>query len=122
MDEAFGDAARAPDQGARFEPIDQDRDVRWCHRERARAEGEIRTLLSQLLTEESALLKRTVVTNGLVSFVAVTLLFWICYRRVAALVYSSVPLLLGQAVTFAVAEPVEPPLQSTLVLLIVTWL
>jgi predicted RND superfamily exporter protein len=55
------------------------------------------------LTEESALLKRTVVVNGVVSFIAVVLLYWVCYRRFAALLYSSLPLLLGQAMTFAVA-------------------
>src|SRR5262245_55045617 len=49
------------------------------------------------LTEESSLLKRTVVINGVVSFVAVILLYWVCYRRFAALLYSSIPLLLGQA-------------------------
>jgi predicted RND superfamily exporter protein len=56
-----------------------------------------------VLTEESALLKRTVVGNGVIAFFAVVLLYWICYRRFAALLYSSVPLLLGQAMTFAVA-------------------
>jgi len=56
-----------------------------------------------VLTEEAALLKRTVVTNGVVSFVAVTLLYWICYRRFAALLYSTIPLMVGQAATFAVA-------------------
>ena len=64
------------------------------------------------LTEESALLKRTVVINGVVSFVAVVLLYWICYRRFAALLYSSLPLLLGQAMTFAVAAIVLGSLNS----------
>jgi predicted RND superfamily exporter protein len=36
-----------------------------------------------VLTEEAGLLKRTVVINGVVSFVAVVLLYWICYRRFA---------------------------------------
>lgn len=64
------------------------------------------------LTEESGLLKRTVVINGVVSFFAVILLYWICYRRFAALLYSSVPLLLGQAMTFAVATIVLGSLNS----------
>jgi predicted RND superfamily exporter protein len=55
------------------------------------------------LTEEASLLRRTVVINGVVSFVAVILLYWICYRRFAALLYSSIPLIVGQAATFAVA-------------------
>ena len=66
-----------------------------------------------VLTEESALLKRTVVINGIVSFVAVVLLYWICYRRFAALLYSSLPLLLGQAMTFAVAAIVLGSLNSS---------
>lgn len=64
------------------------------------------------LTEESALLKRTVVVNGIVSFVAVVLLYWVCYRRFAALLYASLPLLLGQATTFAVAAVVLGSLNS----------
>jgi uncharacterized protein len=64
------------------------------------------------LTEEAALLKRTVAINGIVSFFAVTLLYWVAYRRVAALLYSSVPLLVGQAMTFAVAALVLGSLNS----------
>ncbi len=64
------------------------------------------------LTEESGLLKRTVVLNGVVAFVAVVLLYWICYRRLAALFYSSVPLIVGQAITFAVATIVLGSLNS----------
>jgi uncharacterized protein len=66
-----------------------------------------------VLTEESGLLKRTVVINGVVSFFAVVLLYWICYRRFAALLYSSVPLLVGQAMTFAVATIVLGSLNSS---------
>ena len=65
-----------------------------------------------VLTEEAGLLRRTVTVNGLVSFVAVVLLYWICYRRFAALLYSSVPLILGQAMTFAVAAIVLGSLNS----------
>jgi len=64
------------------------------------------------LTEEASQLGRTVAVNGIFSFVAVTLLYWICYRRVAALLYSSVPLLLGQAMTFAVGAVVLGSLNS----------
>ena len=64
------------------------------------------------LTEESGLLKRTVILNGVIAFFAVVLLYWICYRRFAALLYSSVPLLLGQAITFAVAALVLSSLNS----------
>jgi len=64
------------------------------------------------LTEESGLLKRTVVLNGVVAFVAVVLLYWICYRRFAALFYSSVPLVVGQAITFAIAAIVLGSLNS----------
>jgi hypothetical protein len=64
------------------------------------------------LTEESGLVRRTVVLNGLVAFVAVILLYWICYRRFATLFYSSVPLVLGQAITFAVATIVLSSLNS----------
>jgi predicted RND superfamily exporter protein len=65
-----------------------------------------------ILTEETSLLRRTVAINGIVSFVAVTLLYWVCYRRFAALLYSTVPLILGQALTFAVAALVLGSLNS----------
>jgi uncharacterized protein len=65
-----------------------------------------------VLTEEANLLRRTVVTNGVVSFVAVVLLYWICYRRFAALLYSVIPLMVGQAATFAVAALVLGSLNS----------
>jgi predicted RND superfamily exporter protein len=64
------------------------------------------------LTEESGLLKRTVVINGVASFFAVVLLYWVCYRRFAALLYSSVPLIVGQAMTFAIAAIVLGSLNS----------
>jgi predicted RND superfamily exporter protein len=64
------------------------------------------------LTEESGLLKRTVVINGVASFFAVVLLYWVCYRRFAALLYSSLPLIVGQAMTFAIAAIVLGSLNS----------
>jgi uncharacterized protein len=56
-----------------------------------------------MLVEEAALLRRTVLVTGTVAFVAVLGLYLVCYRRLATLFYSSLPLLLGQAASFAVA-------------------
>lgn len=55
------------------------------------------------LLEEAGLLTRTMGITGSAAFVAVLGLYLVCYRRFATLFYSSVPLLLGQAMTFAVA-------------------
>ncbi len=56
-----------------------------------------------MLVEETALVGRTVVITGSASFVAVLGLYLVCYRRVATLFYSSLPLMLGQAACFALA-------------------
>lgn len=56
-----------------------------------------------ILVEEAGLLRRTVQINIIASFFAVTGLYWLCYRRFAALLYSGYPLMVGQAATFAVA-------------------
>jgi predicted RND superfamily exporter protein len=56
-----------------------------------------------VVLEEAGLIKQTVVWNGLISFFAITGLYWLCYRRFAALLYSTVPLVVGQALTFALA-------------------
>lgn len=56
-----------------------------------------------MLVEEAALLRRTIVVTGSAAFVAVLGLYLACYRRVATLFYSSLPLMLGQAACFAVA-------------------
>ena len=53
--------------------------------------------------EDSNLIKRDMKFNAVVSFVAVTALYLFCYRRLAAIFYSTIPLLVGQALTFAVA-------------------
>ncbi len=53
--------------------------------------------------EEAALVRQDVRFNLFASLIAVSGLYWLCYRRFAALLYSSVPLLVGQALTFAVA-------------------
>jgi len=51
--------------------------------------------------DEEALIRQDVSRNLIVSLLAVAALFWLCYRRFAALLYSSLPLLVGQALTFA---------------------
>jgi hypothetical protein len=56
-----------------------------------------------LALQESELIFRDARFNLLFSLCAVAMLYWVCYRRVAALLYSSVPLMVGQAMTFAVA-------------------
>jgi predicted RND superfamily exporter protein len=56
-----------------------------------------------ILEDEAGLLRETVQINIVASFFAVTLLYWLCYRRFAALLYSAYPLMIGQAATFAVA-------------------
>lgn len=56
-----------------------------------------------MLVEEAALLRQTILVTGSAAFVAVLGLYLICYRRVATLFYSSLPLMLGQATCFAVA-------------------
>ena len=56
-----------------------------------------------LALQETSLIRKDVKRNIWVSLLAVSLLYWICYRRFAALLYSSVPLLVGQALTFGLA-------------------
>ena len=51
--------------------------------------------------DEEALIRQDVSRNLIVSLLAVAALYWLCYRRFAALLYSSLPLLVGQALTFA---------------------
>jgi hypothetical protein len=53
--------------------------------------------------EESLLIRQDVRFNLFASLIAVSGLYWLCYRRFAALLYSTVPLMVGQALTFAVA-------------------
>lgn len=53
--------------------------------------------------QESSLIRRDVQRNLWVSLLAVSALYWLCYRRFAALLYSSLPLLVGQALTFGLA-------------------
>ncbi len=53
--------------------------------------------------EDSNLIKSDLKRNAVISFVAVVALYWFCYRRISAIFYSVVPLLVGQALTFAIA-------------------
>ena len=53
--------------------------------------------------DEAELIREDVSRNLILSLLAVSMLYWLCYRRFAALLYSSVPLLVGQALTFGLA-------------------
>ena len=53
--------------------------------------------------DEASLIKEDVSFNLFASMFAVSALYWLCYRRFAALLYSIVPLIVGQAMTFGVA-------------------
>jgi predicted RND superfamily exporter protein len=53
--------------------------------------------------EENRLILDDARRNLVISLVAVSLLYWLCYRRFAALLYSSLPLMVGQAMTLALA-------------------
>jgi predicted exporter len=56
-----------------------------------------------LVLQETELVRRDLVFNAVFSLLAVVTLYYVCYRRVAALLYASLPLVVGQALTFAVA-------------------
>jgi len=49
---------------------------------------------------EAQLIRKDIKFNLFVSLFAVSALYWLCYRRFAALLYSSIPLIVGQALTF----------------------
>ncbi|HEX9426936.1 MAG TPA: MMPL family transporter, partial [Candidatus Polarisedimenticolia bacterium] len=53
--------------------------------------------------EDSSLIMQDMVRNGTLSFFVIILLYYFCYRRFGAILYSSVPLLVGQFATLAVA-------------------
>jgi len=53
--------------------------------------------------EDSSLIMQDMVRNGILSFVVVLALYYFCYRRFGAILYSSVPLMVGQFATLAVA-------------------
>jgi len=54
-----------------------------------------------IAVDEARLILQDVRFNLVFSLLAVSALYWLCYRRFAALLYSSLPLLVGQALTFA---------------------
>lgn len=56
-----------------------------------------------IAVDEAKLIRKDVKRNLFVSLFAISALYWLCYRRFAALLYSSLPLLVGQALTFALA-------------------
>ncbi|MFN7970803.1 MAG: MMPL family transporter [Acidobacteriota bacterium] len=62
--------------------------------------------------EDAKLVKSDIKLNAAVSFVAVVALYLFCYRRLAAIVYSVTPLVVGQALTFALAVLVMGKLSS----------
>jgi uncharacterized protein len=62
--------------------------------------------------EEAGLVRQDVRFNLIASLVVISALYWLCYRRFAALLYSTVPLMVGQALTFAVAFVVFRRLNS----------
>ena len=53
--------------------------------------------------EDSELIKQDMRWNGLLSFFAIVALYYFCYRRFGAILYSTVPLVVGQCLTLAVA-------------------
>ncbi|ANM30837.1 hypothetical protein ABI59_16535 [Acidobacteria bacterium Mor1] len=57
----------------------------------------------KIAIEQTELIREDISQNLFLSLFAVSALYWLCYRRFAALLYSTVPLLIGQALTFAVA-------------------
>jgi hypothetical protein len=56
-----------------------------------------------IAVDDSDLIKADIWWNALVSFFLVTGLYLFCYRRVVAIAYSSIPLGVGQVLTFGVA-------------------
>ncbi len=62
--------------------------------------------------EDSQLITQDMVRNGTLSFIVILLLYYFCYRRVGAILYSSVPLVVGQLMTMAVAYLVLRHLNS----------
>ena len=53
--------------------------------------------------EDSTLIMNDMLWNGTVSFIVILGLYYFCYRRFGAILYSSVPLLVGQILTLAAA-------------------
>ncbi len=53
--------------------------------------------------DDSELIMQDMLRNGTLSFVVILALYYFCYRRFGAILYSSVPLMVGQMLTLAVA-------------------
>ena len=53
--------------------------------------------------DDSDLIMQDMLRNGTLSFVVILALYYFCYRRFAAILYSSVPLMVGQILTLAAA-------------------
>lgn len=53
--------------------------------------------------DDSNLIMQDMARNGILSFVFIVLLYYFCYRRFGALLYSTLPLIVGQCLTLAVA-------------------
>jgi hypothetical protein len=56
-----------------------------------------------IAVDDSGLIMQDMVRNGVLSFVVIVMLYYFCYRRFSAILYSSVPLMVGQFLTLAVA-------------------
>jgi len=54
--------------------------------------------------EDSNLIMNDMLWNGTVSFLVILALYYFCYRRFGAILYSSVPLMVGQVLTLAAAS------------------
>jgi hypothetical protein len=53
--------------------------------------------------EDGDLIRQDMQWNGPLSFFAIVVLYYVCYRRFGAILYSSVPLVVGQCLTLAIA-------------------
>ena len=56
-----------------------------------------------IVLDDSELIKQDMRMNGPLSFIAIVILYYFCYRRFGAILYSTVPLVVGQFLTLAVA-------------------
>jgi uncharacterized protein len=82
-----------PDPGARGSPV----------REAAQAPRVAYGGGYIIALEDSQLITQDMIRNGILSFLVIIGLYYFCYRRPGAILYSSAPLVVGQAMTMAVA-------------------
>ena len=93
--------------------------IRLTHEESAKRDPELpqpRVVLGgryATAVEDSALILKDLGTTISLSFLGVVLLYLFCYRRVGAIFYSVLPLILGQCLTFALARLVLGSLNSS---------